>query len=231
MKTEKPLSTISYNTSTFLERTLQTLLDDGSILNYAFIFHLGEGGDKDHFHVFIEPLKALDSVYLRHKFEQPCLYSDIPLGVMKFQKSNFDDWLMYSIHNQVYLNSKGEKKDELYSVDDVISTYDVSCLVSLVRGREEKILSSDFKRMYDLLASGSSARDLLESCDNLQQINLVTRLFDFDKKSSLVKSSEKNLVDCLQKENLLLRKELIKISEIPQEFRGFKKVVDKTVFD
>ena len=163
MKTEKPLSTISYNTSLFLEKTLQGLLDDGFIINYAFIFHLGEDGDKDHFHVYIEPLRSLDAVYLRKKFEQPCSNSDIPLGVMKFQKSNFEDWLLYSIHNRIYLDSKGEKKVELYSVDDVVSTYDVSCLSFLVRTREEKILSNDCRVMYDLLYRGSSARDLLES--------------------------------------------------------------------
>ncbi len=70
MATSRPISTISYNTEQFLKETLDNWIKQHIIMNYMYICHKGEDGDKDHIHVFIEPNKKLDPMDLMEKLKE-----------------------------------------------------------------------------------------------------------------------------------------------------------------
>lgn len=126
--TALPQSTISYNSEDFLIRKLTELFDAGRVDDFRAIHHDGEGGDKDHFHVFIVPSRRMDTTALRSDFNEIDLeHPEKPLGVMPFRKSSPDDWLMYAIHDPAYLASHS-RSDEAqhkiqYSLEDIYTPF------------------------------------------------------------------------------------------------------------
>ena len=125
--TAKPISTISYNTGEFLKRKLDEMLKAYIINDYRYIFHYGEGGDKDHYHVYIEPNKRLDTGRLRDEFNEITTENDKPLGCMPFRQSKYDHWIMYVIHDPKYLlihksDNDGDGKI-VYPVTDIVTPF------------------------------------------------------------------------------------------------------------
>ena len=103
----RPVSTISYNTAAFLASALSELVSRGWLADYAYILHdrdSDENGElkKPHYHVFMQPRKALDHVALRDAFIEPVFGSDIPLKCMSVRPSKFDEWLLYAVHEPTY---------------------------------------------------------------------------------------------------------------------------------
>lgn len=119
MKTESPLTTISYNTPEFLKATCDNLVKCQIIDWYAFIKHKGELDpfddmrDKDHIHLLIRPLKAIETSSILREFLEldPERPSD-PLGCVRFDKcKSVGTWVLYSLHYAPYLDSIGKKKE------------------------------------------------------------------------------------------------------------------------
>lgn len=129
METTKPISAITYNTKEFLNEKLSTLLNNGYINYYAYVYHLGEKNEsKNHIHLLIIPAKALDTIKLKGYFNEPDIeHPDKPLGLFKpFDiTKNCTDWYLYGIHDEVYCQlhcSENElPKKYHYSIDDVIT--------------------------------------------------------------------------------------------------------------
>lgn len=138
MNTTKPFSTISYNSKMFLKSKLNELLENKIINEWYFIHHKGETDwftnerEKDHFHVYMSPCHKVDCDALRELFQEvdPTCYK--PLGCMPFQSSKIDDWIMYGMHDQHYLNTKGEVKEYTYSWKDIVG-YDDEALKRAVK--------------------------------------------------------------------------------------------------
>lgn len=123
MNTAKPISTISYNSTQYLDYVLNQLIDNDIIVFYAYIFHRAEDNElKDHIHLYVEPNYRLDTSVLRKKFDEIDVSgeSDKPLGVMPFNPSKWQDWYLYSIHDIDYLRSKGLQRTYIYSKENVI---------------------------------------------------------------------------------------------------------------
>ena len=125
--TAKPISTISYNTGEFLKRKLDEMLKAHKITDYRYIFHYGEDGDKDHYHVYIEPNRRIDTAVLRDEFNEITTKDDKPLGCMPFHASKFDHWIMYVIHDPKYLmihksDNDGDGKIE-YPITDIVTPF------------------------------------------------------------------------------------------------------------
>lgn len=117
-KTSKPCSTISYNTESFLKDRLSLLLENGSIDDYRYIYHFGEGvtpsGDpkKNHFHLILFPSCRLDLNKLIPFFNEPdLLHPDKPLTVIPFRHSEPLHWIRYVLHDPDYLASHSDKAD------------------------------------------------------------------------------------------------------------------------
>lgn len=124
MQTSKAISTISYNTESWIIGVLTDLQKNHIASNWWYIFHNGEDGDKNHYHIRIELNRKMDTETIREMFVEPS--DDKPLGCMPFRPSSLYDWLQYSIHNYDYLrnhNSLGEDGKIPYTEGDVVSAY------------------------------------------------------------------------------------------------------------
>lgn len=125
--TAKNLSTISYNSHNFLLDTLNALFESGKIEDYRVAFHKGEDGDKDHAHIWLSPNRRLDTVELRKVFNEVDPANDKPLGVLPFRKSSDLDWLLYALHDPIYLESHHSDNDGdgkiMYSLDEILTPF------------------------------------------------------------------------------------------------------------
>ena len=124
MATQKPISTISYNSESFLSEKLDEWVNAHIIQAYQYIFHKGEDGDKDHIHVRIEPNKKLDPMQLSVELrEYDTKNPTKPLGCRPWRPSKEEDWFLYAVHDEEYLKLKyggGEKGEKLpYHYTDI----------------------------------------------------------------------------------------------------------------
>lgn len=106
MATQLPISTISYNSESFLREKLEELYKAHIIQSYMYICHKGEDGDKNHIHLRIEPNKRLDVMNLQEVFVEPVRDNAKPLGVRPFRPSKEEDWILYAVHDSEYLAQK-----------------------------------------------------------------------------------------------------------------------------
>ena len=120
----KPLSTISYNSPGFLKRKLEELRKNGVLDFWCYIFHHGEKLDdgsieKDHFHVYMVPCEAIDKRQLRNEFVEFYRREKLPRGFMPCQSSTWQDWYLYGLHDNEYLQSKGQSRQYSYTNADM----------------------------------------------------------------------------------------------------------------
>ena len=128
MRTSLPVSTISYNTPAFLANALAQMVANGEVSFWAFILHKGEGGDKDHVHLYVEPsrLRTQDDWKQQYFLEFDPEKPDKPRSVTSWRKSKWKDWYLYGLHDQIYLMTKGERKQFAYLKSDfVVSDEDI----------------------------------------------------------------------------------------------------------
>ena len=123
MNTRSPISTISYNTVDFLKLKLDELIASKIISFYMFIRHEPEIDDlKPHIHLYLEPNKQLDTMVLTDYLKEYKPNFDLPLGVIFWERSNYDDWILYGEHFIPYLNSKRQKREFHYLKGDFVNS-------------------------------------------------------------------------------------------------------------
>ena len=125
MKTRRLISTVGYNTPGFLASTLSRLYDSGLVEWCHYIRHEPEEDEaKAHWHIVLQPAKAIETRALQREFEELDLENPgKPLGVLPFRfSSNLDDWLLYAIHDAGFLAAKGQVRKFHYDRDAVQST-------------------------------------------------------------------------------------------------------------
>lgn len=152
MKTTCPISTINYNSPEHLSRKLNELVNSGAIDFWAFVPHKPEEeGEKPHNHVFIQPGSQLDS----HKLTTFIGVEVLPDGSLVsnsslWKKSKFEPWYLYSIHDPLFLESKGESRRFSYSKSDVwtSSPGDLDSLVREINFRP--VLSQELLEYFAL---------------------------------------------------------------------------------
>lgn len=177
MATQKPISTISYNSEAFLKEKLQDWLDAHLIQAYQYICHKGEDGDKDHIHLRIEPNKTLDPMNLTEDLKEYVKGNDKPLCVRPWRPSKEEDWFLYAVHNKEYLERKyngGEKGEKLpYSIDNVVvnDEYDKYIAYQRAVSYMEHTTANLAKRYL----SGENGIDLILSGENAFVVNSVIR--------------------------------------------------------
>ena len=127
MNTSKAISTISFNTEAYLYAKLNELVDCRILSFYSYIKHYGEPNEsndtkKDHYHIYIEPNKRIDTSSLKLEFNEHTNDGDEPLKCLPFQNSKFDDWYYYCIHDPIYLARKGMNRLYSYKQKDIVSS-------------------------------------------------------------------------------------------------------------
>lgn len=159
MKTTKPIATISYNSEAFLRYMLEYLLDEKYIVFWAYIPHMKEEDEeKDHFHVYVEPNKPLDLLWLKDQFKEKDLSGNPkPLGCINFKPSKWVDWYYYGLHDKAYLLNHGETRKYSYTFADV-RTSDTTELTFRVSDTPKPF--SKVERALDMISRGYSDTEI-----------------------------------------------------------------------
>ena len=177
MATQKPISTISYNSESFLREKLDIWLDAHIIQAYQYILHKGEDGDKDHIHLRLEPNKKLDPMDLSAQLREFQLGNDKPLGCRPWRPSKEEDWILYAVHDQTYLRLKyggGEKGEKLpYQWQDirVPEMYDIE--IAFVRAKS--YMEHTSVNMATRMQRGENPLDLILQGENVYTVNAIMR--------------------------------------------------------
>lgn len=162
MRTTKPISTISYNSTQYLIDRLEECVNAGIITAWFFIEHQPEEDEtKAHKHVYIELTKLVQTEDLRKRFIEPTPLSPRPLGCMPFQSSKFDDWYLYGLHDKSYLASKGESRIHEYSHEDFY-TSDIDYFDEKAR-KVARETGGIMRRIRDAVAANMSWIELASS--------------------------------------------------------------------
>ena len=139
MATQKPISTISYNSEPFLKEVLDSLFKAHIIQAYMYIKHKGEDGDKDHIHLRLEPNKKLDPMDIQTQLREFTPDNDLPLCCRPFRPSKEEDWFLYVVHDPIYLKLKyggGEKGEKLpYRWQDIVVSPFYDCEIAFIRSK------------------------------------------------------------------------------------------------
>lgn len=126
MRTGKPISTISYNTTPYLKLVLDDLVEAKIISFYMFIKHKpedDEGGKRVHHHVYLLPSKMLQTDDLKEKFiEFDPDNPDLPRKTLLFVSSKFADAYLYFLHDKRYLALKGQTRRFHYTHEELITS-------------------------------------------------------------------------------------------------------------
>lgn len=192
--TQKPLSTISYNSEPFLKGVLEWLLKQHIIQNYCYIFHKGEDGDKDHFHVRIEPNRRIDPMDIKEYFLEPDPNNVKPLGIRPFRYSVEEDWFLYVVHDVDYLKIKyggSEKGEKLpYKWQDIIAPDDYDVEIAFIRAKSK--LQHTSANLAKSLKDGAEPINLIMQGENVHMINALMQAL----KNNDYKRLQQELSDC-----------------------------------
>ena len=175
MATQKPISTISYNTPAFLKEKLDAWMNAHIIQAYQFIQHKGEDGDKDHIHVRIEPNRRIDPMDLQVELREFVMGKDKPLGCRPFRPSKEEDWFLYAVHDAEYLKLKyggGEKGEKLpYEWQSIVvpEYYDLETAFVRAKASLQHSTVSIATRIYH----GENPFDLVMQGENVYSLNAV----------------------------------------------------------
>lgn len=182
MATQKPISTISYNTESFLVEKLQSLYEAHIIQAWQYINHKGEDGDKDHIHLRIEPNKRIDAMDLTEVFKEFEKGKDKPLSVRTWRPSVEEDWYLYAVHDSDYLALKyggGYKGEKLpYDWKSINTSPDYDLEAAWVRAKAKQKHST--VNIATSIQNGQKPVDLLMQGENPYTVLNVMRLLSGD---------------------------------------------------
>lgn len=209
MATNKPISTISYNTEEFLVDKLNTWYKAHLIQCWQYIKHKGEDGDKDHIHLRIEPNKRLDPMELTQALIEPDPNNKKPLGCRPWRSSKEEDWFLYAIHDKQYLKIKSsDSKDGKieYKVDDIVVSEGYDVEIAVLRARQS--LENHTACMIKELKQGRRAQDLIEEGKDVFRVQALLRALQTTEYENLVFRNQK-----LEKEIERLNKEIVELKK------------------
>lgn len=198
MATQKPISTISYNTESFLKEKLDTWVNAHIIQAYQYICHKGEDGDKDHIHVRIEPNKKLDPMDLLDQLKEYQVGNDKPLCCRPFRPSKEEDWILYATHDEQYLKSKyggGEKGEKLpYKWQDIKCPEYYDMEIAYIRAKA--YMEHTSVNMATRLQNGDNPLNLILQGENVYTVNALMRALsttDYQRISSALNEANTRL--------------------------------------
>lgn len=216
MATQKPISTISYNSEQFLKEKLDLWIENHTIMAYQYICHKGEDGDKDHIHLRIEPNKKIDPMDLMERLKEYTLGNQKPLGVRPFRPSKEEDWILYAIHDKDYLNlkygggEKGEKIPYTWENIKVPDNYDME--IAYIRAKS--YLEHTTPNLMKKLKSGEKPMNLVEKGENPYIVNSLMNVIKANEFSRIKKENETlqlhitNIMNAIENANLELYEDI-----------------------
>lgn len=125
MTTSKPISGVSYNTEGFLLGVLGDLVSSGRVSQWYLIHHEPDTDSKKaHWHLLLFPTAAVNPFALSTLFDEADPTNDKPLKFLPSPDTqgrclSVPDWLLYAVHDEDYLASKGLSRNLHYGRDAV----------------------------------------------------------------------------------------------------------------
>ena len=177
MATQKPISTISYNTESFLREKLESWVSAHIIQAYMYIRHKGEDGDKDHIHLHLIPNKKLDPMDLAEELREFVITNDKPLGVRPFRPSKEEDWILYAVHDPEYMKLKYpmDPKEKIpYDWKDIKSSADFDVETAFIRAKSK--MKHSPSSIATRLKSGENPINLTLEGENPFLVRSITAL-------------------------------------------------------
>lgn len=209
MATQKPISTISYNTEAFLREKLDAWYTAHIIQSYQYIKHKGEDGDKDHIHLRIEPNKKLDPMDLQEELREYQLGKDKPLGCRPFRPSKEEDWYLYAVHDADYLSLKyqgGEKGEKLpYEWTDIVVPADYDAEIAFIRAKASMRHTSS--SMAARLQKGENPLSMVFEGENVYTLNALMRALsqnDYQRLQNDYLAAVRDLEDCNRRIEMIM---------------------------
>lgn len=207
----KCISTISYNTESFLVKILDDLIKKHIISDYMYIWHEPEEDErKGHFHVWMRVNKKVDTMDIQDmskEFDPD--HPDKPLKCMDFRPSSTEDWILYSLHDRKYLVYKRESRVHHYTKDEVKcydrDMFDQYYYEAYHSGKFAEwmqmleILNNDKVNKADLIHNGqihwkdAGALLALERLDRTWRDNRANHEFNDEVRDKIVKDVTKNM--------------------------------------
>lgn len=166
MNTRKPIATVTYNTEPFLKSVLDELVKKKIIVYYMYVKHIGEINEitgekeKDHIHLFVEPNLSINTMEFADKFIEP-VPGKKPLKTISWVNSQCDDWILYCLHDETYLMTKFEHRQEHYIYNDIVCSDSDDC----ARRYTHAYQSSGYARnrnLYAYIKEGGTFQNLLQ---------------------------------------------------------------------
>lgn len=164
MRTSKPIAGISYNSDAFLAGKLMDWRREGIIEFGMFIKHKPEEGEKkEHFHVFIRPAKLVQTLDLEDESKEfDPEHPDKPFKICGLTPSSESDWLLYSIHDPMYLAEKGLERVHHYGLDDIVCTDEDTFRIVCARVSDHRKGRPEY-RILQMINSGMSFSQMVAS--------------------------------------------------------------------
>lgn len=226
MATQKPISTISYNSEAFLKEKLDDWVKAHIIQAYQYICHFGEDGDKNHIHLRVEPNKTLDPMDLSEALKEYEKDNDKPLGVRPWRPSKEEDWFLYAVHDKDYLNIKyggGDKGEKLpYDWSDIKVSDDYDLEIAFTRAKAS--LKHSTVNLIQQIQSGRKLVDLAKEGENTYLLNSVFKLMadtDYSRlqeENNALNERFNRLLEALEEEGIAVE---------PTEKGGYKIIYDR----
>lgn len=162
MRTQLPISTISYNTKEYLKIVLDSMIAAEEIDFWAFIIHKPDIDDmKEHNHIYMRPARIIDTEKIRNHFIEPDFEIGIPRKALMIRKSNsFGDWYLYGMHDREYLKCKGMERNVHYGEADFICSDKDS--FRMLANEIDVVALRGFVNMIEAAAKGRSLYESLE---------------------------------------------------------------------
>lgn len=175
--TQKPISTVTYNTEPFLLEKLDSLVSSHIIQTYQYICHIGEDGDKNHIHLRIEPNKKLDVMDLTDLLKEYEPGKNKPIKCLPWRPSKEEDWFLYVVHDKDYLSLKyggGEKGEKIpYEWQNIKVPENYNLEAAFIRAKAT--LQHSTSNIATRIKSGENALDLLLSGENVYTVNAIQK--------------------------------------------------------
>lgn len=235
MKTKRTISNISYNTPAYFEAKVQDWLERG-VIDWAYwIVHQPDIDErKEHIHFVLQPSQRVDTTDLRNDLKEPDIEAGKPrtctMKWMPVASGHMDDWLLYAVHNEYYLASKGQKRNISYTNEDICST-DADALRQDL-GAIDMLKYMRLQWLYDAVKDGTPFVTLVQQgyvpiamrAQYEHQYNDLQRLFVNDESGRIVDHETGEILD--EAKTVTAPQQTVRGTDEPKQIEGFTPAED-----
>ena len=166
MKTQCPISNISYHSKDFLQEKLDHYVDIGLIDFYCFIHHLPEEFEgHEHKHLHIIPNGRIDTKIFNKECIEFFPNEELPrLFMPHWDNSKTLDFILYNLHDNNYCRLKGyDERKYTYTIDEFVT----NSKDQLLEYYNQAYHCNEFWRDNRLLNLLKNSKSTTETCKDL----------------------------------------------------------------